>query len=81
MQTLIRTEFCLPREVKQSFATHRPPQGEKYPISRLKPYTFGTDPKDTEQLRTSAAAFGVDLVSTQANRCLWHGDIFQRDCL
>ena len=51
MKKLIREEFCLPRDVKQSFASHRPAKGERYPISRLKPYTFGTDPQQTEQQR------------------------------
>jgi hypothetical protein len=72
MKKLIQEEFCLPRDVKQSFASHRPAKGERYPISRLKPYTFGTDPQQTEQLRTSAAAFGVDLV-VEGHGLKWTG--------
>lgn len=72
MKKLIRSEFCLPPEVKDSFVSHRPAPGEHYPISRLKPYTFGTDPAQTEQLRISAAAFGVDLV-VEGHGLKWTG--------
>ncbi len=72
MKKLIRTDFCLPHEVKQHFVSSRPAEGERYPISRLKPYTFGTDPEQTEQLRMSAEAFGVNLV-VEGHGLKWTG--------
>lgn len=72
MKKLIRKDFCLPQEVKQHFASSRPVEGERYPISRFKPYTFGTDPAQTEQLRMSAEAFGIDLV-VEGHGLKWTG--------
>ena len=72
MRELLTNDFCLPRKTFESFLERRPAAGQPYPLSRLKPYTFGTSPKDTAQLEESAASFSVPL-TVEGHNLEWKG--------